>query len=300
MTTVALISHDAGGAEILSSWARRNGQAAVLVAEGPAVAIFQRKCPEMKPMPLPEAVSAADWLLCGSGWQSALERDAIRAGRFAGKKTVTFLDHWVNYRERFEENGQLVLPDEIRVGDEDALRIAKSVFPGHPVVLEDNPYVLDLRDEIGAVAALPQARGRTGKILYVCEPIADHAAQAYGDARHFGYTEHDALQFFLDKLDLLDAGSPSIVIRPHPSEKAEKYAWALAASRQPVSFGGCNTLLAETLAADIVVGCESMALIVGLLAGKRVVSSIPPGGRPCRLPQASIEHLTVLEAARRD
>lgn len=297
--TVVLVSHDAGGAEILSSWALRSRETCILVAEGPALAIFSRKCPQLLPVSLAEAVSAADWLLCGSGWQSGLEREAIRAGRAAGKRTVTFLDHWVNYRERFEEDGQLVLPDEIRVGDADALRIARSIFSDHPVQLEDNPYILDLRDEIAAAAASQQTNPGSGVILYVCEPIADHAEQAYGDPRHFGYTEHDALRFFLNHASLLDSTARDIVIRPHPSEKADKYAWAKEVSQWSVSFGGGRTLLQETLAADIVVGCESMALIVGLLAGKRVVSSIPAGGRPCQLPHAGIEHLSTLEAEAR-
>ncbi|MGG7576423.1 hypothetical protein [Rhizobium sp. Nf11,1] len=295
MATVAVIAHDAGGAEILSSWARRSGNACLLVAEGPAVAIFKRKCPELTPMALLEAVASSDWLLCGSGWQSALEREAIRVGRAAGKKTVTFLDHWVNYRERFKDGPRLLLPDEIRVGDVDALRIAQAAFPMHPIVLEENPYVLDLLDQIDAI---PQRTNKVGNVLYVCEPVAEHAKLAYGDARHFGYTEHDALQFFLDKIHLLNDAVRPIVIRPHPSETAEKYAWALNATEQEISFGGQNTLLQETLAADIVVGCESMAMIVGLLARKRVISSIPPGGRRCRLPHAEIEHLATMGGGR--
>ncbi|MGB1984427.1 MAG: hypothetical protein ACPHOH_03080, partial [Porticoccaceae bacterium] len=42
------------------------------------------------------------------------------------------------------------------------------------------------------------------------------------------------------------------------------------------------------------VGCESMAMVVGLLAKKRVISAIPPGGRPCQLPQPAIENLQQL------
>lgn len=298
MTMVALVAHDAGGAEILSSWARRNRATCLLVAEGPAAAIFRRKCPALTPMPLQEAVAAADWLLCGSGWQSGFERDAIRAGRAAGKKTVTFLDHWVNYRERFREAGELVLPDEIRVGDEDALRIARAAFPDHPVVLEENPYILDLRDEIDA-AGLASPGDGAGGILYICEPVEEHAELAYGNPRHFGYTEHEALKFFLDNVDRLDTDARAIVVRPHPSETTDKYAWAATASNRPISFGGGKTLMQETLAADIVVGCESMALVVAILAGRRVVCSIPPGGRPCQLPHAGIEHLALLEAKAR-
>ncbi len=39
---IAVVSHDAGGAEILSSWLLRNQEPYCLVLDGPAVAIFQR------------------------------------------------------------------------------------------------------------------------------------------------------------------------------------------------------------------------------------------------------------------
>ena len=38
----------------------------------------------------------------------------------------------------------------------------------------------------------------------------------------------------------------------------------------------------------IVVGCESMAMVVALMAGKSVYSSIPSGGRNCTLPHEGI------------
>jgi hypothetical protein len=36
---------------------------------------------------------------------------------------------------------------------------------------------------------------------------------------------------------------------------------------------------------------HSMAMVVGLLAKKRVISTIPPGGKKCGLPQDAVEHL---------
>ena len=55
-----------------------------------------------------------------------------------------------------------------------------------------------------------------------------------------------------------------------------------------------KTLLEQIIEADIVVGCESMGMVVGLLAKKRVISSIPKEGRSCSLPQSNIEHLQIL------
>ena len=50
----------------------------------------------------------------------------------------------------------------------------------------------------------------------------------------------------------------------------------------------CSVPLAPGAA---VVGCETMAMVIALIAGRRVFTSIPPGGRPCRLPQREIRPL---------
>jgi len=82
-----------------------------------------------------------------------------------------------------------------------------------------------------------------------------------------------------------------IVIRPHPSEPARKYDGIVAGYSVPVSFSRGDPLSTEVVSSDCIVGCGSMAMVVGLIAGKRVVSCIPPGGAPCPLPQRDIESL---------
>lgn len=293
MAHVAVVSHDAGGAEILSSWLNRAHCQASVVAAGPAVAIFRRKCPQAESRSLDEALAKCTWVLCGTGWQSSFERHAIAIGRSLGKKTVAFLDHWVNYRERFDEAGRSVLPDEIWVGDVEAERIARTLFNETPVLLQPNPYVEDLLAEI-ALMQTGKSISATARVLYVCEPVADHSLAQYGNERYLGYSEHDALRFFLTNVAALGLHIDAITIRPHPSEPEDKYHWALGQISLPIEFGGRKTLLEETLESDIVVGCESMAMVVGLLAGKRVISTIPPGGRPCQLPHLGIEHMHLL------
>jgi hypothetical protein len=131
-------------------------------------------------------------------------------------------------------------------------------------------------------------------VLYVSEPLRDCGIRQHGNERYFGYTEDDALRFFLSHADLLGAPVRRLVIRTHPSEDKDKYAWVLDGADVPIFFGTEDSLAAEIAQCDVVVGCESMAMVAGLLAGKRVVSCIPPGGRSCPLPHREIEHLARL------
>ena len=287
---IAVVSHDAGGAEILSSWLRNCHEPYCLVLGGPAKAIFQRKLDDFQVNSLPEAIGRCDWVLCGTSWQSNLEKQAIALAKSAGKRVVAFLDHWVNYAERFQEQGNSVYPDEIWVGDVDAERIASTTFPDAIVVLKSNPYFEDLQRELVAINK-PARKSTQNSLLYVCEPVREHALVQYGDERYWGYTEEDALQYFLENISAIGCAISTIKIRPHPSESKTKYDWVRQVTSPPIEIGGTKPLLEEIVEADVVVGCESMAMVVGLLAKKRVISTMPPGSKKCGLPQDAVEHL---------
>ena len=107
---VVVVAHDAGGAEILASFVAQNSIDYRLVLEGPAVNVFKRRLGPVEIITLEEGIAAGDWCLCGTGWQSDLEWRAIELVQNAGKRVVSFLDHWLNYRERFVRNGIHISP----------------------------------------------------------------------------------------------------------------------------------------------------------------------------------------------
>jgi hypothetical protein len=287
-----LVAHDAGGAEVVSSWARRSGRSDIrLLLDGPARQVFARKLPgqaAIAPEELETAVREASSVLTGTSWASDLERRAIRAARGSGVPVASFLDHWVNYPQRFLSAGQLQLPGEIWVGDEDALEIARRHFPEDLLRLEPNPYFADVRDELRSIA--PPAAAAGLRVLYVSEPIAEHFAVDVYRREHPGYDEFEALAHCLQAL----SGLPGAVLRlrPHPAERPDKYRALLGRfQRPPVHMSSGTSLLEDCTWANWVVGCETMAMVIGLLAGRQVYTSIPPAGRACALPQKEIRPL---------
>lgn len=302
---LCIASHDAGGAELLASWAARQEQPCRLLLAGPAVHVFERRLGRpAEAVSLEQALRESDRFLTGSSWQSDLEWQVIRAARTQGKPVVTFLDHWGHYRERFVRNGEECLPNAIWTGDGEAFAMAKALFPGVPVEQVPNPYFEDVRQAVADFADSGPMSGTTPaglRILFVCEPLSEHGLQEFGDPMHWGYTEFDALRYFFSHLALLGGPVQSAVIRPHPSETAGKYnaiAKELAGSTGiALRVGGDGSLLQEIAGCDVVAGCESMAMVVGLIAGRRVISAIPPGGLPCSLPHRQIESLQALAMA---
>lgn len=224
-----VVAHDAGGAEVVSSWLRRNPQCSCrIIVEGPAVSIFERKLGVIQLEPvadLERLVEESSQVLTGTSWGSDLEKQAIRLATRHNVKVVSFLDHWGNYPERFQLVGEQVLPDEIWVGDKYALEIAEETFKDTPVQLVDNPYLLDIQDEISSCKAKASAETDVRHLLYICEPVAAHAYKSSGREDTFDFTEFEAMSLFLTHLRKLDfeIGKIEVRIRLHPSEPFSKY-----------------------------------------------------------------------------
>lgn len=282
---VAIVAHDAGGAEMLSSYVARRRVPCRLVLDGPALKIFERKLGSVSLTPLAEAIASCSSLLCGTSWESELEWQAIAAAHAAGKPAIAFLDHWVNYRRRFVRGGVVHLPDAIWVGDDAAETLAREIFPETSVQRVSNPYFEDIRDELAKLEPAPEAAaGRGLRALFLCTPVKEHEEKR-------GYTEFDALRYFFSSRAALGRPLTSLVIRPHPSEEPDKYRQIAAEFGSGVRVGGDKPLLQEIAESDVVAGCGSMAMVVALVAGRRVISAVPPGGRASSLPQPEIESL---------
>jgi len=288
---ICIISHDAGGAEILSSLVRRSDEKFIFVLEGPAVAIFKRKVENLEIVPFDVGISSSDLVYCGTSWQSDLERLAMRACRKAGKRCVAFLDHWVNYEKRFFSNGFTELPDQIRVGDEFAYAMARDLFPETQIELEPNPYFLDIQAEVEAIRESHVGEKSVTTFLYVTEPTSEHAMKQFGDPRYWGYDEFEALERFLGSAPALFPGPLMLILRPHPAEELTKFDNILRSSHIKTVVNRHDSLLDSVVKSDVVVGCDTMAMVVGVLAGKRVICSIPKGGKRCSLPYPEIEIL---------
>lgn len=296
---VAVVAHDAGGAEILSSLVRRE-QAAyfrphLFVLDGPARKIFTSKLGALKTLELTDALAMSSSLLCGTGWQSTLETDAIRLARSQGKRSVAFLDHWVNYRERFVRNGVTILPDQIWVGDSIAQNLATQTFSHVPVTNVGNAYFEDIHQLFSEYP--PPASQEGINVLFVGEALSEHALLVHGNSLHWGYTQQQALAYLLDHIGTLGVPIAQVIVRPHPAENRANYDPIIEKHRSWVHLSTNHDLFADIAHSDWVVGCNTMAMVVGLIAGRQVLCSIPPGGRQCMLPQPQIIHLQSLVTA---
>lgn len=280
---VAIVCHDAGAANLIFAWAEREGSHRLRsYAEGPAALLWKRRFREKPLAPsLEAALDGAASVLSGTGWNSDLEHRARIAARERGLPSVAAVDHWVNYRERFERDGKTVLPDGIWVADEYALGRLRALFPNLPVGLRPNHYL----EEEAALARGFQPDPR--RILYVLEP----ARSDWGRGRP---GEFQALDYFIEHHAALDLEAGAYLrLRPHPSDPERKYDKWLAAHGPLDAALDRSSSLAEAIGrSGWVVGAQSFAMVVALAAGRRVASTLPPWAPPCKLPQRGIVRLS--------
>lgn len=285
---LAVVAHDAGAANLLIAWLRAAGARPDFACmEGPAAKLWAAAFADQPTTGLEGAVSGAATLVSGTGWASALEHDARSIAASRNIRSVAIVDHWVNYRMRFERQGAECLPNSIWVADQYAAARARETLPECTVEAFDNAYLAEQVADIERYRSAASADAG-GEVCYALEPIK--LPWGSDDARP---GEFQALDYFLANSH--KAGIPAgarISLRPHPSDPPGKYdAWIAGVQGRHVSLA-TDEPLGEALArAQWVVGCESYVLLIGLAAGLPVMSSLPPWGNEFRLPYPEILQL---------
>jgi hypothetical protein len=294
---ICMVAHDAGAANHIIAWFKHlanqqtnpiNRSVTVCLAD-PALSLWLRTFPDSKIGNLLDTLSNSKLLISGTGWQSNLEHDARKLARFLGIKSVAVIDHWTNYRDRFIRDDEEVLPDEIWVTDEYAKKLAENYFPDLRIVQLPNLYLENIVTEISFQEASVIKSAAT-RLLYVLEPIR----QVWGNGDQLA--EFQALDFFIKNINLLGFGKTlSIKLRPHPSDPIGKYdQWIESQKNLDVSLDNSRTLAEAIAWSNVVVGCQTYAMVVALASGRQVICSIPPRVATCVLPQTEIIKLADL------
>ena len=173
--------------------------------------------------------------------------------------------------------------------DRFAKQIASEVFPKVRIKQIPNYYHKAIQKEIN-LQSKPICQDN---YLYICEPYAQTAQNLYGNADYFQTNELVLLRKFLGYM-LAKYPMKNIKVRLHPSEKFNKYSAVINAYPElRIDISYHTDLIQDILWAEKVIGGSSMALVVGLLAKKKVYSCLPPESKINRLPYKRITKLNL-------
>jgi len=290
-STLAVVAHDAGAANLILAWLKEFHCIKFKVClAGPAVRLFNQQYSNIPNLSLIDALNGATALLSGTSGVSDLEHNARIKASQMDIYSIAVIDHWVNYKMRFERAGQYILPTQIWLSDQYAFELAKEIFPITMLRKIPSFYLNSLVEEIKENERKGDFISDNIKILYVLEPVK----KKWGNSNVSG--EFQALEYFITNLAFFGiVNKIEIRLRLHPSERAEKYAdWCVQHQSYNLKLDTSHELSYLIAWADWVVGCETFAMIIALSAGKRTLSTLPPWAPNCAFPHNEISKLCEL------
>lgn len=237
-----------------------------------------------------------DLLLLGTAWGPSLDKILLRLANAQGLPTLSVVDHWSCYRERFTEpsSGTCHWPTMIAVPDAFAMTEAiEAGVPADRLVVTGQPHLDALARAVQGTSLQHDASRLRGEwltdglhassrrlIVFVSEALSyDHPP---GTGSYRGYTEVEALDGLLQAVHRVeqDTGlAVKIVAKLHPKERRYPSALKALAARWDVRLVNQEAPWPCILAADAVVGMSSMLLIEAALAGQPTMS-FQPGALP--------------------
>ena len=282
---IAVVCHDAGAANIIISWLNpyklKNYK---ILMEGPGKKLFREKYKKISLIKsIDDVLDGVEALIVGTGYQSDLEFNAIKKAKKKKIKTIAILDHWVNYKSRFVRKNKKILPDEIWTTDKFALQLAKKYFPKIKIRLKLNKYI---NEQIKFISQFKPNK-KIHKLLYLLEPINNS-----WNRNSLG--EFQALDFFISKLNILNLPKNfMIVLRLHPSEKKNKYnKWiTMQKNEYKISIDNNQHLYKSIGNANSIFGCQTLALVISVKAGKETFCTLPPWAPDSKIPYKKIKLL---------
>jgi hypothetical protein len=266
---IAVVCEDAGAAGALAPVLpelHKRGHHISVWATGRAEELFLRK--EIPTRRFADSWRAESPTLVVTGttaWGERIEAIVVRAARELGIPTLSFVDFWSNYSERFtHKEGFDSLPDVIAVVDERMREdVARACVGARRIVVTGSPL---LDEAQRSPQALPRA---DAPLLFLSQPFEALYGPAGQPNHPLGYTEREVLPVLARAAA---AWRFRVRVRAHPREDSEALRALLA------SLAGAPTLsegvaLEEDVAQSRgVVGMTTMALVQAALMGRPTLS----------------------------
>lgn len=291
----AVVSHSAGGADLLSSWIRRNPGHYRFYLSGPAIDIFSQKLGLDLRSEEMQTAHGVDRILATVSWESDWELQAIGLAQESTTPVVVVLDHWVNFEERYDRLKAYSPPDAIWVSDHKAAElVGKSSFTS-PVEVIGNLASLDVVEAVKIQSAGTERLPLRSRVLFLGENLSRSVNVRAPSKVHERTEELSALKAVVELL-FEQADTPTTLrVRPHPTESLHKYATALAeAKAKNLLVEPCAKDLVDDLAwASAVYGISSTAMVHAVLCGIPTTTVSPKTRKIFPLAHFPIEKLEV-------
>jgi hypothetical protein len=232
------------------------------------------------------AASDADGVVCGSSPARGIppetpEQFLTMRARVQGIPSLSVLDFWGMYAERFISGGALaepaLVPDRICVMDVRSRNDLVTLgVPPDRIVVTHNPWLDDIVRRADALAATPGGASASSALtaIFASQPLAETR-----EIRLWPYTQESLLNDFIATLPAAAGEKHRVIVWPHPGERDGRWAGLQAAQRDNVEVTVGRERDAEVLGrADLLVTSHSTLTYEALHYGTPCVSLRPGGG----------------------
>lgn len=171
-----------------------------------------------------------------------------------GKKksipTVSFIDIWANYKNRFEYKGEFIFPDNVLAIDNRCKEeMIKDGIPGNIIKITGQPYLEYISKNVPPLGQ---------NILLAGQPIKKYFGKS------FGYDETDLRRIFLKAIN--KAKILNVLNTMHPEEVFDK-----EDEKLNILFQRGKGIV-DIKESHTVLGIFSMQMVIGYLWGRKVAS----------------------------
>jgi len=206
--------HDAGGANQIYHYLKKNKIIYKSYLAGPAVKIFKKKT-NLDLLNLEKAIEDSDIVILGSGTGN-FELDVLKKAKDKNKYTIVFLDNWTNFFKRFKRKKVFYLPDEIYVSDKYSFNIARNKIKNVKIKRVKNYYLDYIKKK--------SSNNLKKKLCIYFSPNYDNSIKNLKLKKKVDIKNFNILLKKEEKIKkILNSKIFDFDILPHPGEKENKY-----------------------------------------------------------------------------
>jgi len=212
-------------------------------------------------------------VITGTCLGACKDKTAVRKAKDLGIPSISIIEHWSLYKERFVLEGELCFPDYIFVNDDFALKEAlRSGLPVEKLYVSGNPYLEDLSKR----KLFPMAKEKwlqqynlnmLPTITFISEIYRDDFPP--GSENYPGFDEYDVLDTLIE---ISQENNYNLLIRKHPMEHLNKYNEYLNPTIVLDKERNFDSVIVNS---DFIIGMGSMFLLEASLFRKDIISYRP-------------------------
>ena len=213
-------------------------------------------------------------IITGTCLDVCAEKKAIIKAKKKNIPTISIIEHWSHYYERFLLNGKLILPDYIFVNDNKAKKDAiLAGLPENIIIVVGNPYL----EQLSKRKLYPLTKNKwLQKLKLDNKPVITFISESYRDDFPKDTEEYQGFDEFIVLKSLLKFAKKydyNLLIRQHPSESKNKYNEYLQDKK--IVLDNINDYDSTIINSDYIIGMGSMFLIEASLFRDDIISYRP-------------------------